>query len=160
MRTNTYNAMMREFVNMANTINRSRVPASYDYARNGGSSLANGNESVPRTVILPINAWVDDDVFYVTANLPGVNPEDVEITFEGDDLTIRGEYPAVNKGSEEGKIQFVRHELPSGRFERKIAFNVPVDADNIQASFENGMLELSIPKAEEAKPKQIKVLAK
>ena len=183
MSTNAYNNMMRDFVNMANAANRSHAHASYDYARNGGSSVAarTGAEilkqrSAKRTATLPINAWVDGDVFFVSANLPGVNPEDVEITFESDELTIRGEYPAVEVGgaeketengseddaaeSKSPKIQFIRHELYSGPFERKIGFNVPINVEEIEATFENGTLKLSVPKAEEAKPKQIKVLAK
>ncbi|MEZ4659363.1 MAG: Hsp20/alpha crystallin family protein [Caldilineaceae bacterium] len=151
MSIRTYNGMVRDFVNLADAMNRS---FNYDYARNGGS--ANGeNGQVARKIVLPINAWANEDTYMVQAYLPGVAPDAVEITFEGDELTMRGEFPAVGE-----EVKFLKHELFSGAFERKLTFNVPVDVDKIEAVFENGALTLSIPKAEAAKPKQIKVVAK
>jgi len=76
----------------------------------------------------------------------------VEITFEDDFLTIRGKMPSVDEETE-----FVRRELFHGAFERTLTFNVPVNSDAIEASFQNGVLTLSVPKADEVLPKQIKV---
>lgn len=156
MKTRTYNDVMRDFVNMAESMNRAwgRDGFAYDYRQNGGSS--NGHdESTPRTAYLPVNAWTDTDNFFVQAYLPGVDPEAVEITFDKETLVIRGEFPTAGE-----EIEFIRHELFSGPFERKLTFRTPVDVDNIEAVFENGMLTLTVPKAEEAKPRQIKVQAK
>lgn len=151
MSIRTYNGMVRDFMNMADAMNRSYA---YDYARNGGST--NGEDgATERKMVLPINAWADEDTYMVQAYLPSVAPDSVEITFEGDELTIRGEFPSVGED-----VKFLKRELFNGSFERKLTFNVPVDVDKIEAVFENGALTLSIPKAEAAKPKQIKVVAK
>lgn len=151
MSIRTYNGMVRDFVNMADAMNRS---FAYDYARNGGSANGGANGHARKTM-LPINAWADENTYMVQAYLPGVNPEAVEITFEGDELTIRGEFPSLGE-----EVKFLKRELYSGAFERKLTFNVPIDVEKIEAVFENGALTLSIPKAEEAKPKQIKIVAK
>jgi HSP20 family protein len=84
-----------------------------------------------------------------------VNPEDVEITFEGDELLIRGKLPTPPEG-----VEFMKHELYHGAFARRLSFNVPVDADRIEAHFQNGLLTLAVPKAEAIKPKQIKIQTK
>ena len=151
MSVNSYNNIVREFVNMADAMNRAN--SAYDYARNGGN---NGEKSTPRkrTARLPINAWANEEAFSIKAYLPGVNLEDVDITFEGEELTIRGRYPEAED------VEFVTRELFNGEFERRLTFNVPVNVDDIEATFENGVLTLSVPKAEEVRPKQIKVLAK
>jgi len=132
---------------MANAVNRGfgRFSHSYDYATNGGSN----GETKYR---LPVDIWTSDNVYHISAYLPGVAAEDVEITFEDDFLTIRGKMPSVDEETE-----FVRRELFHGAFERTLTFNVPVNSDAIEASFQNGVLTLSVPKADEVLPKQIKV---
>jgi HSP20 family protein len=133
----------------------------YDYTRSGGSNgagngMSNG-DSAPSTqeTLLPIDVWATADVFQVNAYLPGVNPEDVEITFEGDELLIRGKLPAAPEGAD-----FIKSELYHGTFVRRLNFNVAVDAERIEAHFTNGLLTLTIPKAEAIKPKQIKIQTK
>ena len=163
MRTNAYNTVIRDFVNMANAVNRN-FDASYDYARNGGSSEPGSMNK--HTLRLPVDAWSDEEGFTFKAYLPGANPEDVEITFEKDSLLIRGEMggsPVVGnkeESDEENKVEHIRNELFHGAFERRFNFNTAVDAENIEAEFENGVLTLTVPKAEVAKPKQIAVRAK
>lgn len=164
MNTRTYNNSVRDLMSMADAMNRAwgRSAFSYDYGRNGGSNGGNGeseeaasNGTATRTAYLPVNAWADDDSFFVQANLPGVNPDDVEITFDKETLLIRGEFPAAGE-----EVEYIKHELFSGPFERKLTFRTPVNVDGIEAIFENGTLTLTVPKAEEAKPRQIKVQAK
>ena len=160
MRTNTYNTVTRDFATLANAMNRvfDGNFGPYDYARNGGSAgRENGaqNGESAQTVRLPIDVIAGDEAYTITAYLPGVKPEEVEITFEGEELTIRGQFP---KPSEE--TQFIKRELFHGAFERRLNFNVPVNADAIEATNENGLLTLRVPKAEVVKPKQIKVLVK
>jgi hypothetical protein len=75
----------------------------------------------------------------------------LEITFEGEELLIRGKLPAAPEGTD-----FIKRELYRGAFSRRLSFNVPVNVDAIEASFHNGLLSLNIPKAEAVKPKQIK----
>jgi len=152
MRTYPYNSLLREFANAANLATRVQ---GYDYARSGGSSENGNGKTTEWKAPLPVDVWADDNGFTVQAFVPGVNPEEVEITMENEELTIRGRFP---QPSEETK--FVKRELFHGNFERRLGINVPVDAENITAEYSNGVLTLFVPKAEEVKPKQIKVLAK
>jgi HSP20 family protein len=154
MKTATYNDLVRDFVSMSDAMNRVLGNRPYDYARHGGSD---SGAAVPaeRTMRLPLDAFATDDAFVLTAYVPGVKAEDLEITFEGEELTVRGKFqPAPAEAT------FLKQELFHGAFERRLTFNVPVNADAIEATFENGVLTLRVPKAEAVKPKQIKVLAK
>ncbi len=109
----------------------------------------NGNERVYR---LPLDAYVTADEIIVLANMPGVKPEEVEITIEGDTLTIRGERPRPLEN-----VDYVMQERPFGKFQRTLNINIPVDANRAEARYDNGLLTLVIPKAEAAKPKVIQV---
>lgn len=151
MRSNSYNTMLRDFATMANAMNRA-FELPYDHARNGGHAGANG-EAATAKMRLPLDIVASEEAFVITAYVPGVNPEQVEITFEGEELAIRGEFPKP-----EG--EFVKRELYRGAFERRLSFNVPVNADAIEATYEHGILTLRVPKAEAVRPKQIKVVAK
>ena len=91
----------------------------------------------------------------VFATVAGIDPEQVKITFEGDVLTITGELPAPLEN-----VEYLMRERRYGPFSRSLTFNVPVDADKIEATFDNGVLNIVVPKAETIKPKTIKVLAK
>jgi len=108
-----------------------------------------------RTFRLPLDAYVTQDEIVVTANMPGVKPEDVEITLEGDTLTIKGVRPGPIEN-----VDYVLQERPYGRFQRTLNINIPVDADKAEAKYEHGLLTLSIPKAEAVKPKTIAVVTK
>lgn len=101
---------------------------------------------------LPLDAYSTDDEIVILASLPGVKPGDVKITIEGDTLSIKGEIPEPPEGEE-----YVLRERRSGRFSRMLTFNIPVQADKAEASFRDGMLTLTVPKAEELKPRTIKV---
>jgi HSP20 family protein len=90
----------------------------------------------------------------VKADLPEVNPEDLDIRVENNILTIRGERKFENKVNEEN---YLRVERAYGSFSRSFSLANSVKSDAIKADYQNGVLTLSIPKREEAKPKQIKV---
>jgi len=103
---------------------------------------------------LPLDVSETDDAFVVKSSLPGVRPEDVQITVQGNTLIIRGE----SKAEEEKKgEQWHLRERRFGRFQRSVTLPAPVSADRAQAHYENGVLTLTLPKAEEAKPRQIKI---
>jgi HSP20 family protein len=104
---------------------------------------------------LPIDAYVTDGEIVVQAALPGVKPEAVEISVEGETLKISAELPAKLEN-----IDYAFAERPHGKFSRSLVLNVPVQADKAEAGFDNGLLTLRLPKAEAVKPKQIKVQAK
>jgi len=155
MRTYTSDEFAREIAGVANAMNKmlTREFRPYDYARNGGSVAPAHGKNEEVSYRLPVDAWADEDAWYVAAYVPGVLPENVEITFESDELRIKGEFPKTVEGAE-----YAKRELFRGGFERRITFNAPVNADAIEATYENGVLNLRVPKAEAAKPKQIKVM--
>ena len=103
---------------------------------------------------LPLDIAETEDEFIVKASLSGVRPEDVHITARGDTLTIRGEIKAEEE--KKGEHYHLR-ELRQGHFQRSVTLSTPISADKAQAQFENGVLTLKLPKAEEAKPKEIKI---
>ena len=103
---------------------------------------------------VPLDLYETDNEVVVQAALPGVKLEDIDIQISGDTLTIRGE---SKHEEEEKKRDYYRQESWYGSFARSVALPVQVDADRADAVFENGVLKLTIPKAEEAKPKTIKV---
>jgi HSP20 family protein len=104
---------------------------------------------------LPIDAWATDGEIVVQAGLPGVKPENVEISVEGDTLRISAELPAKLEN-----VDYTFGERAHGRYSRSLLLNVPVEADKAEANFDNGLLTLRLPKAETVKAKQIKVTAK
>lgn len=105
---------------------------------------------------MAIDMYESDDDLVVTAALPGVKPEDVDITITGDTLSIKGETKSetkVEKGS------YLRQERRYGAFSRTLVLPVSVQTDKAEAKFKDGVLTLSIPKAEESKPKIVKIKA-
>jgi HSP20 family protein len=96
------------------------------------------------------------DELVVKASLPGWKPEDVEITLTGSTLTISGEMKEETRREEES---WVLNEIRRGSFSRTLELPEGLVGDRATASYENGVLTLRIPKAEEIKPKQIKITA-
>jgi HSP20 family protein len=94
------------------------------------------------------------DAYLVTVELPGVELDDLEITMEDGLLTIQGERQFTSESSEQ---QYHRVERRYGAFRRSITLPAQVQAEQIQASFDNGVLQIVVPKMEEAKPKRIQV---
>ena len=105
----------------------------------------------------PVDLYESDDKLVAKATLPGVKPEDVDISISGDVLTIKGE----TKSQEEVKREnYHRQEIRYGAFARSIPLPTKVDFDKTEAVFEEGILTVTMPKAEEVKPKTIKVKAR
>jgi len=96
------------------------------------------------------------DDYIVKASLPGLKAEDLNIHIVGDRVTISGE---VREEKKEEKPNYLLQERRFGSFSRTLALPVAVDADKAEAALDNGVLTLRIPKAEEVKPKSIKVHA-
>ena len=105
-----------------------------------------------RVGLLPVDVYSTANELVIKASVSGVEPGDVEITIEGDRLTIKGETSAPLEN-----VDYHIQERRSGPFARTLTLNVPVEADNAEATFQNGELTLIIPKAEEVRPKVIKV---
>lgn len=110
-------------------------------------------EGGSRNYRLALDAYTTDDAIVITASVPGVAPEDIHINLEDDVLTIEGEF----KSSVEDVTYLMRERASEGRFQRSLRLNVPVEIENIEATFDNGILTLNVPKAPEAKPLTIPV---
>ena len=107
--------------------------------------------------VFPLDVYETEDSLVVKAPLPGVRPEDVDISITGDILTIKGE----TRGEEEVKRENChRRELRYGSFCRSVPLPTQVEHGKAEAVFEQGVLTVTLPKAEEAKPKTIKVKAR
>jgi HSP20 family protein len=96
------------------------------------------------------------DSFLLMAELPGVKQEDVEVSVEGDTLTLKGER---KREAEVKEDQYHRIERSYGRFERSILLPSVVDPNRVKATYRDGVLEVQLPKKEEAKPKAVKIEA-
>jgi HSP20 family protein len=94
------------------------------------------------------------DAYLVTVELPGIEADDLQITLEDGLLTIQGERAFAQESSEQ---QFHRVERRYGAFRRSITLPAQVQAEQIEASFDNGVLQIVVPKMEEAKPKRIQI---
>jgi len=106
---------------------------------------------------LAVDMYETDEAVVVKTATPGVDPEDIDISITGDTLTIRGE-TKVDKEIEEEN--YLCRERRYGAFSRSLAIPVAIEADEAEAEFEDGVLTLTLPKAEEVKPKAIEVKAK
>jgi HSP20 family protein len=105
---------------------------------------------------VPIDVEETGDAYMVTASLPGWKPEDVNVSIQDQTLTISGEYKSAEPAEQSAKTYHLR-ERAFASFSRSVTFALPVDADQAQAAYENGILTLTLPKAESAKPKVIKI---
>ena len=99
----------------------------------------------------------NDGAFELTAEIPGLKPEDVEVTVEGDVLTIRGEKQREEKKQEEGKWHL--WERSYGSFERSLTLPRSVDDTKVTANFTDGVLKVTLPKRSESKGRKIEVSA-
>ena len=101
-----------------------------------------------------VDVYDDKEEVVLKADLPGVRPDQVDVEIDENVLTVRGQRKADHETDPE---RFYRIERPTGPFERSIALPQGVRADNVQAAFEDGILTVRVPKAEEAKPKRIQI---
>jgi HSP20 family protein len=99
---------------------------------------------------LGINVREEDDAYVLSALVPGIKSDDLNIQVLEDVVRIEGEYKAEEN-------QYLVRELPSGSFNRTLRLPVPLDAENVEADITDGVLTLRLPKAESARPKQIKI---
>jgi len=105
-----------------------------------------------RPAVMPMDAWREGDEFIVEFDLPGVTEDSLNLDVERNVLTVHAERAGLNQDRE-----MVSAERPRGVFSRQLFLGDNLDADRIQASYHNGVLRLSIPVAEKAKPRRIKI---
>jgi HSP20 family protein len=106
------------------------------------------------TTQLPLDVRVTPDDVVVEGQLPGLKADDVDITIENGRLTIRGK---ASSGDERRDGDFLVREIRRGSFSRTVALPVGLEADKAEATFDNGVLTLRIPKAEQVKPRQVRI---
>lgn len=106
---------------------------------------------------LPLDMYETDTDVIVKATVPGVKPEEIEVTVTGDLLTIKGEFKSEEKVE---KRNYLRQERRYGSFCRQVGLPAGVDSEKAKATFENGVLTLELPKVEAVKAKTVKVVAK
>jgi len=117
-----------------------------------GHFLANRPEA--RSWSLALDAAENEDNYIVKASIPGVNPDDLDITLEENVLTIKGETKVDETVKE---ADFHLRERRYGTFSRSVRFPVAVNAEAVEAAYEHGVLTLTVPKAEVVKPKRIAI---
>lgn len=136
-----------EFTSLGNRINRMLndvfAGSDWQYPDNAVASW------VP-----PVDVLEEKDGIRILAELPGVKPEDVQIAIENNVLTIKG---TKQQQTEEKTEQVRRYERTYGSFARTFTLPATVDAANIKATYENGVLTVTLPKVEQAKPRQIQI---
>jgi HSP20 family protein len=119
------------------------------------SAFTEGRGIAPAAGVFPaLNMSEDDHNLYVRAELPGVAPENIDITTKENNLILKGERKIPAEGE---KVSYHRKERDSGNFRRIISLPTRVDSDKVTASCKNGVLTVTLPKAEEAIPRQISV---
>ncbi|MFZ0625166.1 MAG: Hsp20/alpha crystallin family protein [Acidimicrobiia bacterium] len=106
-----------------------------------------------RFSFMPVDAYRKDDRFWLHIDLPGVDPESIDLTMERDTLTVS----ATREWQRDEGMQVLLNERPEGAFSRQFFLGEGLDSDHIEAGYDHGVLTVSIPVAETAKPRKIEV---
>ena len=105
-----------------------------------------------RPSVMPLDAWREGDAFVIEFDLPGVQPETLDIDVERNVLTVRAERPSKN-----GDWEMLAAERSTGLFSRQLVLGDNLDLDRLEARYDAGVLRLTVPVAERAKPRKIEV---
>lgn len=105
---------------------------------------------------LAVDVSEQDDAYEVTASLPGVDQDDIQVTVQGETLTIRAE---MQREDERREGNYLLRERRRGLFQRSLALPGPIDTSSVHADFDNGVLKLRLPKSEASRPRQVEVRA-
>ena len=108
------------------------------------------------TLAVPVDLWETKDAYQLRADLPGVKADDLEINATSDSISISGEVKDQAEVIEDG---WLRQERRVGKFQRAFTLPIAIDPAKVEATFENGVLSLVLPKAESTNPRMIKVNA-
>ncbi len=109
-----------------------------------------------REMLLAVDVQGSEDAYEITALIPGLEAEDINIEIINNTVSLRGEFKSTDSGKE---VKYLMCELPAGRFSRVITLPTALDPGKAEASIKNGVLRLHVPKAEAHRPKAIKVTA-
>src|SRR6478736_31624 len=129
-----------------------RIPRSTDPFRDFDRLANQVFGTTNRPAVMPMDAWRAGDVFHLEFDLPGVAAESIDLDVERNVLTVRAERVARN-----GDWEMLASERPRGVFSRQLVLGDNLDLEQIRASYDAGVLRLTIPVAERAKPRKIEV---
>ncbi|MFH5823800.1 Hsp20/alpha crystallin family protein [Georgenia sp. AZ-5] len=110
--------------------------------------------TMARPAAMPMDAWREGDAFVVEFDLPGIDPDTIDLDVERNVLTVRAERPELKDVAE-----LIAAERPRGVFNRQLFLGENLDTDKVEASYTAGVLQLRIPVAEQAKPRKIQITA-
>lgn len=113
------------------------------------------NGTLARPSVMLMDAWRDGDTFHVEFDLPGVDPESIDLDVERNVVTVRAERPQRS-----GDTEMLAAERPRGVFSRQLVLGDNLDTERISAGYDAGVLTLTIPVAEQAKPRKIAIASK
>jgi HSP20 family protein len=108
--------------------------------------------TLARPAVMPMDAWRDGDTFVVELDLPGVNPDSIDLDVERNVLTVKAERPG-----RDGDTELIAAERPRGVFSRQLILGDTLDTERVAAHYDGGVLTLRIPVAEQAKPRKITI---
>lgn len=120
----------------------------------GSSATRRGEPTLPRVWAPAVDVREDGDEITINLELPGVNPEEVEIELTGDTLCVKGERKFQD---EERRKDYVRIERTYGTFQRSFTLGTPIDAEKVTAHYKDGVLTIVLPKTEQVRPKKVQV---
>jgi HSP20 family protein len=113
------------------------------------------SSSRSQSITAPVDVFESDQTYHVHVLLPGIKPEDIELTAQGNTLTIRGQFqPSVNSDKQ---VAWLVQEIGSGFFERSVTFPKPIDSEKIETQYTHGLLMITVPIHESNRPKRISV---
>jgi len=144
----------RELDRLQNEVNRLFEGYTQAPEQRGGNGGGNGQLSTARLWSPAVDVAENENEIVLRAELPGMKQEDIDIELTGDTLTLRGDRKFEN---EERREDFVRVERAYGRFQRSFTLGVPVQHDQVKASYRDGVLEVHLPKSEATKPRKVQV---
>ncbi|HPD47041.1 MAG TPA: Hsp20/alpha crystallin family protein [Anaerohalosphaeraceae bacterium] len=114
-----------------------------------------GLRSMPRGTFPAVNVYETDDEYLLRADLPGVDPKDMDLSVAENTVTLTGK-----REDEQEDVRYYRRERPVGSFTRTVTLAERIDADKVKAEYKNGVLSVIVPKTQAAKPKSIAIKAK
>src|SRR2546421_2768517 len=110
------------------------------------------NGTLARPAVMPMDAWRDGDTFHVEFDLPGVNPDSIDLDVERNVVTVKAERPA-----RDGDTELIAAERPRGVFSRQLILGDNLDTEHIESGYDTGVLTLQIPVAEQDKPRNVSI---
>ena len=121
------------------------------FIRSNGWASGTGHQ-----LAIPVDLWETKDAYHLRADLPGLTADDIDINATADTFVVSGEVKPTTDVTTEG---WLRQERRFGKFARSFTLPMQIDPNKVEAKFQNGVLELALPKAENVKPRSIKINA-